>query len=465
VKMKHIHFIGIGGSGLSAIARLLLERGYQVSGSDQIQSPSTDELASLGARIAIGHRAENVMGAELVIRSSAIPDQNPEVEAARQVNIPVVKRSDFLGTLTEDKITIAVAGTHGKTTTTAMIAWVLVQLQLHPSYIIGGISKNLGSNAHAGSGSHFVIEADEYDRMFLGLRPDHIIITNMEHDHPDCFPTEQLYQEAFQQFVSRLKPAGNLFYCHDHPEMGKFTPAMPPETRKYTYGISPNADYSATDISTNSLGGLSFRAYVQPCQSAAVFLGDIHLQIPGKHNVRNALAVMAVCHQMQFSAEKVASALSQYQGTDRRFDTLGESGGITIINDYAHHPTEIRTTIEAARLRFPQGRIWVLWQPHTYSRTRSLWDGYIQAFEHADRVIVTEIFAAREKNPGFSSRPLAEQIPGEKSVFIEHLEDVTSFLFSNLQPGDVLLVLSAGDANQVSANLFAQLESRRNCHE
>jgi len=457
--MKHIHFIGIGGSGLSAIARVLLEKGYTVSGSDQSSSVFTSELASLGALINIGHKAENITGADLIVRSSAIQNHNPEVQAAISTSIPVLKRSEFLETLTEGKRTLAVAGTHGKTTTTAMLAWVLTRLEMDPSYIIGGISKNLKNNAHAGTGEYFVIEADEYDRMFLGLHPEAAIVTNMELDHPDCFPTFEKYIEAFKQFVSLLRPNGRLMVCFDHPETARLYSSIPAGCRLLTYGISQEADYFAQGVKTIGTGGyLRFDAYWRNATESPVFLSEIQLQIPGKHNVRNALATIAVAHQFGLSVHEVASALAEYKGVERRFDVLGVAGDITIINDYAHHPTEIKTTLEAARLCYPDQNIWVLWQPHTFSRTQTLMNDYVHAFEQADHVVITEVYSAREENNGFSSEQVVNRMPAGKAHFINALSQASSFLLANLKKNDVLLVLSAGDANQVSVDVLNGLQ-------
>ena len=257
---RHVYFIGIGGSGLSAIARVLLESGYQVSGSDRAASPFTQDLVDRGARVFIGHQAENIAGADVVVRSSAVPDNNPEVQAALAAHIPVLKRSEFLGQVLENHSVIAVAGSHGKTTTTAMLAWALVNMGEDPSYIIGGISKNLGNNAHAGKGNLFVIEADEYDRMFLGLQPRWEVITNMEYDHPDCYPTRDSYRQAFGEFVKKMKPGGTLLVCASNPEGMKLIPSVPADCQALTYGTEPTANYFARDIHRNHQGCLSFTA-------------------------------------------------------------------------------------------------------------------------------------------------------------------------------------------------------------
>jgi UDP-N-acetylmuramate--alanine ligase len=453
--MTHVHFIGIGGSGLSAIARVLLERGYRVSGSDRQPTPLAQALESAGARVFIGHRAENVPGAQLVIRSSAVTDDNPEVQAALRLGIPVLKRSEFLGQLIAEKACIAVAGTHGKTTTTAMLAWALHACGQDPSYVIGGHSANLGANAHAGNGPHFVIEADEYDRMFLGLSPTLAVITNIEHDHPDCYPTAEDFYQAFRQFAARLAPGGSLLACLDDPGAARLASELEVEAVSViTYAIDAPAKYTARRLAARPGAGYRFEA-----ARAGQPLAQVDLQVPGEHNVRNALAALAACDLLGLPLEQAAAALGSYRGTGRRFELRGEAGGVAVIDDYAHHPTEIRATLAAARARYPGRRLWAAWQPHTYSRTRALFEAFSRAFEQADAVIVTQIYAAREPAPadGFSGLQVAAAIRHPQVHYQPELAQAARFLLENLQPGDVLLVLSAGDADQISARVLAGL--------
>lgn len=452
--MDHIHFIGIGGSGLSAIARLLLEMGFAVSGSDRADSPFLSDLRNSGAEIMIGHNPANVSGANLVVRSSAIPDDNPEVVTAKEIGIPVLKRADFLGKLMEEKYGIAIAGTHGKTTTTAMMAWVLHALQQDPSFIVGGLINNLGVNAHAGKGDHFVIEADEYDHMFLGLKPMLEIVTNIEHDHPDCYPTAESFSKAFLDFVGLLPQTGILVACGQDP--GAFNLiqyAQNNQINTLTYGIATNSDTEpiddiyfakATHIMSFPEGGFSFDAMVnnQDCK--------VKLQVPGIHNVLNSLAVLSVVSILGLSLQDAAAALGEFQGAGRRFEILGEPEGITIINDYAHHPTEIRATLAAARSRYPGRKLWAVWQPHTYSRTKLLHNEFSKAFFDADEVIVTEIFPSREPKEDYSSYKVVQDMQNESVQFIPGLVDVFKYLGDHLKKGDVLLILSAGDADQIS---------------
>ncbi len=472
--MKHVHLIGIGGTGLSAIALVLLESGIKVSGSDRASSPLFERLRRAGAQLFIGHRPENIQGADIVIRSSAIPDDNPEVLAAHAMGTPVLKRADYLAQLTVGKQTIAVAGTHGKTTTTAMIAWVLTALGLDPSYIIGSVAKNLATNAHAGQGPFFVIEADEYDRMFLGLNPSIAIVTNIEHDHPDCYPTPEDFYQAFRAFASRLSNSGYLLVCADDSGAARLGEEEATSRKVITYGItSPGRDYSAQELRINSTGGYDFKVLrkeiLQPQTdvNARSIALDVSLQAPGLHNVSNALATFATADIIGLPLQKVSTALAEFRGADRRFEVQGEVSGITVVDDYAHHPTEIRATLSAARARFARRTIWVVWQPHTYSRTRALIDDFAAAFgdrseSPVEHVIVTEIFAAREAVPedGFSSKNVVDRMNHPDAQYVPDLNQVCRFLLDHLQPGDVLLVLSAGNADQISREVLRGLSKR-----
>ena len=462
--MKHFHLVGIGGTGLSAIARVLLESGYIVSGSDQEISPLARNLTDLGVHITKGHHANNInQDMDIVIRSSAVPESNPEIIAAQNYNIPVLKRSEFLGQLLAQKDGIAIAGTHGKTTTTAMVAWMLTFLNQDPSYIIGGSSKNLGNNAHAGSGSHFVIEADEYDNMFLGLKPSMAIITNIEHDHPDCFPTPELYFQAFDNFVSCLNPEGLLLICGDDPGAMNLSNRMQIQSKMMLYGIQKNgqANYLAQNIIINPVGCYDFEVWFRHnTNEKRVRLAAISLQVPGEHNVQNAVAALAAAHQLNLPLTEAAKSLSAFTGTGRRFDVRGTAAGITIIDDYAHHPVEIQATLTAARNRFPGQRLWAVWQPHTYSRTQMFQEEFIQALDLADQIIITEVYAAREDIKTFSAAQIVDRISPQRVFFAQTLDHASGYLLSNLIRNDVVLVLSAGDAIQISEYLFATLSQK-----
>ena len=458
--MTHYHFIGISGAGLSPIARVLLERGHQVSGSDLIMSPSAQELREMGVKVSIGHDAASISGADVVIRSSAIPDTNVEVVAGLAAGLPVIKRVDFLAELTAGKKVIAVAGTHGKTTTTAMIAWCLSQMGMDPSFVIGGISKNLGTNAHAGSGEYFVIEADEYDGMFLGLDPDVLVVTVVEHDHPDCYPTPESYFNAFLKLTGLIKPGGLLIADDDHPGARRLLDTAQGDFHKISYGSGESPDYFVNQIHHSPGCGVSFSLKSSLKVGSALDIKDITLPIPGNHNAHNAAAALTVVYQLGLSVEKAKAALEKYSGTGRRYDIQGIVNAVTVIDDYAHHPTEVRATLSAARCQYPDRQIWVVWQPHTYSRTRELINDFKDAFSDCDHVIVTEIYASREKKQDYSSIEVVKLMHHPDARQITELKDVSAYLIGHLQPGNVLLVLSAGNADQISRDVIANFRAR-----
>lgn len=456
---KSVHFIGIGGTGLSAIARVLMESGYIVSGSDRQMSPLSLELQAAGVRVVIGHSSENIAGADLVIRSSAIPDDHIEVQAALKAGIPVLKRAEFLPQLLLGKRTIAVAGTHGKTTTTSMVAWMLSAMGVDPSFIIGGVVENLGVNARFGKGSFFVIEADEYDCMFLGINPEVALVTNVEYDHPDCFPSADIFFQAFVDFAKGIVPdRGILITCSENEGAIRLADEVGKEHNTLSYGLNhcdPNhpVNYQGVNISKNSIGCYSFNV-IKNGQA----LCDVQLSIPGRHNALNALGALAVIDALDLPIDQAARYLCQFRGVGRRFEVQGEVDGIVLIDDYAHHPTEIQATLAAARGRFTNNRIITIWQPHTYSRVQALWNKFITAFTDADLVIVTDIYAAREQAPeNFSMAELTKQITHPKVFFMETLQDASNFLLKELKFGDVVLVLSAGDANKITQTVIRGL--------
>ena len=465
--MKHVHFIGIGGSGLSAIARLLLESGYTVSGSDRALTPFADEVRKAGAKVYVGHHPRNIVDADSVVMSSAVSADNPEVEAAKRAGIPVYKRADFLGQLMESKMGIAIAGTHGKTTTTAMTAWVLHELGRDPSFIVGGVMNDLGVNAHAGKSNLFIIEADEYDHMFLGLKPHIEVVTSLEHDHPDLFPTLELMYAAFEKFVDLLPEEGTLIACSDNSG----TVPLMSHARKLgrsivAYGMEGERTINSPlwvigrNVKPNTRGGFDFEALsnLNTADSESV---RVSLQVPGEHNVQNALAVLAIIEVLGLSHNDAAQVLGEFTGTGRRFQLQGEVNGIRIIDDYAHHPTEIRATLAGARARYPEKRIWAVWQPHTYSRTQTLFLDFARAFKDADEVIVTEVYAAREPAQDFTSAEIVSAMPHLSARYCKTHSEVTSYLLEHLQSGDVVLVLSAGDADQISIDVVKGLKERQ----
>ncbi len=464
--MTHVHFVGIGGSGLSAIARLLLESGYRVSGSDRALTPFAEQVRKAGAIVYIGHHPRNLKDADWVVQSSAVTEDNPEVQAAKRAGIPVYKRADFLGRLMEDKTGIAIAGTHGKTTTTAMTAWVLSQLGRDPSFIVGGVVNNLGVNAHAGKSKLFVIEADEYDNMFLGLKPQIAVVTSIEHDHPDFFPTLEAVYGSFERFVDLLPEDGTLIVCAEDAGAA----ALIPHVRKagkniVSYGMQADMTINtplwvqARAVKPNQRGGFDFTVMSNIASKTSVPV-KVSLQVPGEHNVRNALAVLGIVGVLGYSRRKAAQALGEFTGAGRRFQLRGEARGVSVFDDYAHHPTEIKATLAGARARYPGRRIWAVWQPHTYSRTQTLFLDFARAFKDADEVIVTEVYAAREAKQDFTSAEVVSAMPHLSARYIATLPETTRYLLGHLQPGDVVIVLSAGDADQVCADVLKGLQER-----
>ena len=449
---KHIHFVGVGGTGLSAIAQVLLERGYRVSGSDRQASPATDHLAAQGAQVYIGHAVEHIQGVDLVVISSAVPVDNPEVTAARAQGLPVLKRNEFIGQMLEGQQTIAVAGTHGKTTTTAMIAFILSEAGLDPGFIIGGLSGNLGTNARHGRGPHFVIEADEYDFMFLGLTPHLAIVTNVEMDHPDCFGCIEDVVQAFRAFLSRVPPDGCIIANGDERRVKSMLEQMS-LPRIQTYGLAPGLNWQAREMQAIGEGEQCFVAWREEA-----LLGPFTLQIPGVHNVLNALAAIAATSELGVSLSTIQDSLLRFEGTARRFERKGTAGGVVVIDDYAHHPTEIRATLAAARARYAGRSLWTVFQPHTYSRFKFMLKDFAQSFDLVDHVIVTDIFAARESDTlGAHPTDLIKIMQHPDARYISGFENVVDYLAGHVRPGDVCLTLGAGDGYLIGEELLRRL--------
>jgi UDP-N-acetylmuramate--alanine ligase len=456
----HVHLVGLAGSGISAIAWLLLDRGFTVSGSDLQSSSTTSALAQAGATVYEGHAAENIQGADVVVISSAIPQSNPELGAARTAGIPVLKRADFLGHLMADQLGIAVAGTHGKTTTTSMIAHILLETGHDPSFIVGGVLPTLNRNGRAGDSRLFVVEADEYDYMFLGLRPQIEIITNVEHDHPDLFATAEAYREAFLRFVQRLPQGGRLVLCADDAGTMTLREQLDrDDLTVLTYGISGDVaalDYAAVDVQPNQLGGSDFVALEK-----GATLGVFRLRVPGAHNVRNALAAIAVCRALDVPFAGLMEALASFGGVGRRFQVVGSVRDVTIIDDYAHHPTEIRVTLAAARQQYPGRRLWAVWQPHTYSRTRLLLQEFAACFDDADRVLVLDVFRSRERETlGVDSAQVVAEMEHPGAIHIGDRQEAAQHILDRVRPGDVILTLGAGDGDQVGRWVLEGLQRR-----
>lgn len=449
---RHVHVVGIGGTGLSAIARVLWERGETVSGSDLTTNAQVEALRKDGVTISVGHDPANVAGADLVLVSSAIAPDNPEVVAASGAGIPVVRREAFLGELTAGLRTVAVAGTHGKTTTTALIAWLLQQAGLKPGFVLGGVSVDFGRNAAAGGGSHFVIEADEYDRAFLGLHPSVAVVTNLEYDHPDLFPTADAYREAFEAFVERVED--RLIVCREDEGARRLTRRG---VDRESYGLTSEADWYAEEIRPNAAGGSDFLAFRR-----STSLGLIRTRLPGVHNVMNVLGALAAVDVFAVPVATARQALTEFRGVERRFTVVGEVGQVAVIDDYGHHPTEIRATLAAVRSRFPGREVWAVFQPHTFSRTRALSSAFAQAFDDADHVVVTEIFASRERpEPGVDSAWLVQQINHADVHHATTLEGAAGIVLDGLEAPAVVVTLSAGDGHRVGAMVVEALTHGR----
>lgn len=451
-----IHIIGIGGTGMSAIARVLHEQGMIVRGSDQAESEMTASLRAFGIKVTIGHRAENVEGAGIVLYSSAVHPENPEFIAARRLGIPTFKRSEFLTRMLGGREVIAVAGTHGKTTTASMIAWILSEAGTKPGFIIGSTPTNLGTNAAAGTSKTFVIEADEYDRMFHGLRPATAVLTLVEPDHPDCFPTEEAYYQAFREFIARCEPGADILIYSGDPIQAQLVAESGADVRIVRYGYEESDDYRITGAEPAGNSGYRFTLQVKESGESVA----VQLDVPGLHNVINAAAALAAVGQQALPLQEAAGALRRFSGSARRFETIAEKMGIRIIDDYAHHPTEIRATLQAAKSAFPNRRIVALWQPHTFSRTKQLLSEFIASFSDADEIVVTNIYAARETENGFGFADLKKALRSVRpdAVFAATNERAVKILSAALKENDVVVTLSAGDANRIGPEALALIE-------
>lgn len=457
---RRIHMVGIAGIGLSAIARVLAMRGHEVRGSDMRVTPLTAALNDLGVVTFAGHAAEQVADAELVVASSAIPEDNPEIKAARAAGIPVVKRCDMLNRLLADSQGIAISGTHGKTTTTSMATIILRCAGLSPSFVVGGVIRELGCNAAAGSGPHFVIEADEYDRTFHGLRPTIAVVTNIEMDHPDCYRDIDDMREAYRIFLQGVGPDGAIVACADSPQLMRLlTGRSWKAPRVMTFGFSCGADYRLGKVTPNEAGGVDFCVY-----HADALWSAVSTQVPGWHNALNATAAMVVAQLVGVAPSASAKALGSFEGVLRRFQIKGQAAGVTVVDDYAHHPSEIRATLAAARARFPGRRLWAVLQPHTFSRTQALFDEFCASMTDADRVIITAVYAARSRElpvEGARSVDLVDatqrRFPEQSVQYAATLDQAVELLISSLVSGDVLITLGAGDGYLIGERVLAHL--------
>lgn len=454
-KVKNIHFIGIGGAGMSGIAEVLLNEGYHVSGSDAAESETTRRLSDLGTRVFVGHRAQQVEEAHVVVVSSAIAQENPEMARARELNIPIVPRAEMLCEIARLKYTVAVAGTHGKTTTTSMVGSVLVVGGLDPTLVVGGRLKTTQSGARLGQGDYLVAEADESDGSFLKLSPSIAIITNIDNDHLDYYKTMEKLESAFADFANRVPFYGLSILCFDDARCRRVAGQI--KRRCVSYGFAEDVDYRACDLKV-SPSASTFKIFQKDrC------LGSIALQVPGRHNVLNALAALAAGLELDISFEQAAQGLSEFQSVGRRLEIRGENSGVLIIDDYGHHPTEIRCTLSAIRERWPRRRLIVLFQPHRYTRTQLLAEEFGRCFGDADEVHVLPIYAAGEKPiKGVSSSLILKHL-NNKSASPKPFDPDSglSTLLSQVKPRDIILTLGAGDVWKLGLKILDAIPCHR----
>ena len=454
-KIRHIHFVGIGGIGMSGIAEVLHNLGYAVSGSDARESETTRRLRSLGIRIAIGHAAGNINGADVVVRSSAVALDNPEVVVARQRLTPVIQRGEMLAELMRLKYGVAVAGTHGKTTTTSMVASVLARGGLDPTIVIGGRVGALGSNARLGQGDFLVAEADESDGSFLKLSPTIAVVTTVDAEHLDYYRDLDAIKDAFVAFINKVPFYGVAVLCLDQEHIQALLPRV--EKRFVTYGLRAQADLMARDVRFKGMHA-EFEVALkhQP-------LGRVRLRVPGLHNIYNALAAVAVGLDLEIEFPAIRDGLAEFAGVDRRFQVKGEVDGILVVDDYGHHPAEIRATLSAAKSGFGRRTV-VLFQPHRYTRTQALLQEFWTAFYEADLLVVTEIYPAGEAPiAGVSGAQIAEGAKdrGHRAVrYVPEREAVAEAVLAELQPGDLVITLGAGDIWRVGEEILQRLQAR-----
>ncbi|MDH3727884.1 MAG: UDP-N-acetylmuramate--L-alanine ligase [Myxococcales bacterium] len=453
-RIRSIHFVGVGGVGMSGIAEVLLDSGFEVTGSDLRESDHTRRLTDKGAKIFVGHGAEQVAEADVVVFSSAVPATNPELVAARRRGVPVIPRAEMLGELMRLKDGIAIAGSHGKTTTTSLVATVLRGAGLDPTVVIGGKLNALGSGAATGAGDLLVAEADESDGSFLHLIPAFAVITNIDPEHLDHYGSLDGVKNAFVGFANRVPFYGVVVACLDHPNVQDILPRI--DKRIVTYGFSAQADYRARNP---VFSGLSVGFDVEHRGQS---LGPFEVRMPGAHNVLNALATIVVADELRVDRDLIRTALRTFEGVQRRFSVVGEVGGVTVIDDYGHHPAEVEVTLEAAQRAYGQ-RLVVAFQPHRYTRTRDLFDELTRAFNRADVLFLTEVYAAGEEPiEGADARRLAEAIRahGHRDVtLVENRMELAEAIGARVQPGDVVMTLGAGDITRTGPELLEVLDS------
>ena len=463
-RVRHAHFVGIGGIGMSGLAEILRTMEFDVSGSDLKPNDLTRRLETMGVRVDVGHLAKNVEGADVVVYSSAIDDANPEIQRARALEIPIIPRAEMLAELMRVKYCVLMAGSHGKTTTTSLVATVLRAAGLDPTVVVGGKVNALGSNARLGEGDLFVAEADESDGSFLKLTPTIGVITNIDAEHLDHSGTHEKVKEAFVQFANKIPFYGLAVLCLDHPHVQAIIPQI--QRRHVTYGVSKQADYRAKNV---RFSGLSTHFEVWRRGES---LGDFTVKMPGHHNVLNALSVIAVADELEVPFDVVREAIKSFHGVQRRFTVLGQpsitregkTGDVMIVDDYGHHPAEVEATLDAAQNGFDR-RVVVAFQPHRYTRTQSLFDDFTRAFNKADVLIVTDVYAAGEKPiAGATSEALVEAIRAHGHHNVRHIADkkqIGAALIELARPGDLVIALGAGDINASARELLAALEKEK----
>ncbi len=452
-KIKHIHFVGIGGIGMSGIAEVLINLEYKVSGSDMKESDTTERLRKLGGEISIGHRAENVTSPHVVVISSAVKNDNVEVVAAREKQIPVIPRAEMLAELMRLKYGVAIAGAHGKTTTTSMVATVLAAGGIDPTVVIGGKLNSLGTNAKLGQGEFLVAEADESDGSFLKLSPTIAVVTTIDAEHLDYYKDIDEIKEAFLTFINKVPFYGVSILCLDQPHIQALIPGV--QKRYRTYGMSSQADYQAKEVSLKPLGS-RFKVLHHNQD-----LGWFELSVPGVHNINNSLAAVAVARELDIEPDVIRKALKEFSGVQRRFQIKGEAAGVIVVDDYGHHPTEVKATLAAAAAGLER-RVVVVFQPHRYTRTQHLLEEFFTAFNQADKLFVLDIYAAGEKPlPGVSGQALYEGIKqhGHKDVtYLPEKEKAAAFVAKTLTKGDLLITLGAGDVWKVGEQILEILK-------
>lgn len=451
-RIKNIHFVGIGGIGMSGIAEILSNYDFELSGCDLKESPETRRLARKGIRIERGHDPSHLENVDLLVISSAIPRKSAEVTAATERNIPVVRRAEMLGEITRLKRGVAIAGTHGKTTTSAMVATVLSTGGLDPTLIVGGVIREIDSNARLGASDVLVVEADEYDRSLLTLHPEIAVVTNIEVDHLDIYDGIDDIRETFQQFVGKVPFYGLVVGCFDDPKVKALIESS--GRRNVMYGLDEGAGLRAVDVEYRA-GAASFEVQLEGER-----LGRVELAVPGDHNIRNALAAVAVGLELGVAIEKIAQGLNEFRGVERRFELVGEHRGATIVDDYGHHPTEVLATIDAARKSYSDRRIVVVFQPHLYSRTRDFAEEFAEALSRADLAYVIPIYGAREEPIDGVSASLivdaAQQQGGEQVQLIEgDFDDVIERLDDAINKDDVVITMGAGDVHEIAERLVS----------